>query len=60
MRCYVAVLADAMPYPNPELGGYRSESRMVSHKLTEECRMRALEDYRRIQAELDSPARHSE
>lgn len=54
MRCYLATAADAMPYPNPELGGYRSSARMISHALADECRATAREDYERLLPRLES------
>ena len=51
MRCYLAATADAMPYPNPELGGYRSSSRMISHQLADAARDKAMQDYERLKDE---------
>jgi len=54
MRCYLAATADAMIYPNPELGGYRGKSRMISHRLADAARANAMKDYVRIKALFDA------
>lgn len=54
MRCYLAATAEAMPYPNPELRGYRAEASMISHKLADECRARAFADYERLRKDLEA------
>jgi len=53
MRCYLAATSDAMPYPNPELGGHRGESNMISHQLADAARKRALADYRGLREEWE-------
>ncbi len=52
MRCYFAASADAMPYPNPELGGYRSKGGMVTHDSANRARAKAMEDYQRLKGEF--------
>ena len=54
MRCYMAASREAIPYPNPELGGFRSGNGMVSHALADRARDKAMQDYERLQKELDS------
>ena len=48
MRCYMAATADAMIYANPELGGYRSKSGRISHRLADAARDRAMLDYEKL------------
>ncbi|MGE0432069.1 MAG: hypothetical protein AB7K09_06905 [Planctomycetota bacterium] len=56
MRCYLAASREAIPYPNPELGGFRSRNGMVSHALADRARDRAMQDYARLKRQLATPA----
>jgi tetratricopeptide (TPR) repeat protein len=56
MRCYLAATADAMPYPNPELGGYRGKSRMISHALADRARDEAVAVFETLEPKWDPPA----
>ncbi len=52
MRCYLAATADALIYPNPELGGYTSGTRMISHALADRARDAAMKDYKRLKVKF--------
>ncbi len=48
MRCFMAATADAMPYPNLELGGYRGKSNSISLALADAARVKAMEDFKKL------------
>lgn len=52
MRVYLAATADAMPYPNPELGGYKGDVKMISHAAANKARAAAMADYERLKDEF--------
>ena len=52
MRCYLAASSDAIPWANPDLGGHRSSSGMVSHALADAARDKAMTDYKRLAGEF--------
>lgn len=56
MRCYMAATAEAMPYANPELGGYKGGKGMISHALADKARDAAMKDYEKLLPEWKAGA----
>lgn len=53
MRCYLASTHEAMPYQNPELGGAKGKTIMISHAKADAARDRAMNDYKKLNDEFE-------